>query len=197
MENKRKLIYGFVAAIALAIVWVVVTIPKPPTAEDAKKTAVKYMEYNDQTLSEEKDGKLVWELHTKRSVMNINTHDAEFFDITAKFYSKDGKTVTVVAPHGTYTDKTKDITIDKKVKATSSDGAVLTSEKVTWVAKKEILSALGNAKLVNNEYEVTADRIESHTDFKEFRAAGRAVLKQLKKSPNGQTGTTEQKERKQ
>ena len=177
--GKKQIIYGAVAAFVLLVAWVVMTIPSPPTKEEAKKAADKFSEYADQTIFEEKNGKRIWDLKMKKSKVSVQTNNAELFDIVGHYYTQDGKTITVTAPHGYYTDKTKDIVLDRKVKAVSSDGAVLTSEKLTWVAKKEILSAVGKARLVNAEYDATGDRLESWNGFREFRAAGNACIKKL------------------
>lgn len=176
MEKKKMMIYGAIAALVLVVVWAVVTVPKPPTKEEAAKAAKKFMEYGEQTLNEEKDGKKIWDLTTKRAVTEMSTNNTEFFEIVGHFYTKDGKIITVTAPHGRYIDKTKNIYLDGKVKAVSSDGAVLTGEKLSWEAKKEILTAEGKAKLTKEELSAEGDKLEAYNNFEEFRATGHAHI---------------------
>ena len=176
MDKKKKLVYGVIAVLVLVIVWAVLTVPKPPTKEEADKAAKKFMEFENHNIHEDKNGKRIWEITTKKTIMNAKTNDAEFFDVVGKFNTEDGKVITVKAPHGSFVEKTKDVILDKNVIATTSDGAVLTSEKLDWNGKKEMLTATGKAKLKKDEFEAEGDKIEAYDNFEEFRATGHAHI---------------------
>lgn len=174
--NKKKLLYGGAALLAVLIMWAVLTVPKPPTEEEVAKDAKKFMEYNNQSVVEEKKGKRIWDITTERSKVEIATNNAEFFNIVGHFYSDDGKTLEVKATHGFYNDKNKDITLDEGVKATRSDGAVLTGEKIVWQGKQKILSAVGKAKFTKDDFIAEGDKIDGYDGFEEFKITGHAHI---------------------
>ena len=174
--SKKKLLYGIGALMGSLILWAVLTVPKPPSAEEVAKDAKKIMEYSDQTIFEEKKGKRVWDIKTGKSKVEIATNNAEFFDVIGHFYSEDGKTLEVKAKHGEYNAKTRDVSLDGEVKATMSDGAVLTCEKIIWIANDKILSAVGKAKLTRGDVVAEGDKMDGYDAFEEFKITGHAHI---------------------
>ncbi len=172
------------AALAAALVaWAVKTVPEPPPLV-TKDDSPRIMSYDGNVISEEKDGKKVWDVSAKTSRVDIDTQNAEMEEITGHFYAKDGRTVTLTANHGIYISKEKTIHLDGNIEAVTTDGIKLTSAKLTWNGKEEILSAEEDAVLTKDDMKVTADKIESLNGFSQIRAVGHAHLEKGMKNEN-------------
>ena len=176
MSRKGKISIGAGIFLFLALVtWVVYSIPEPPKPVEPDNSP-RIMSYEGNNISAEKDGKTQWELHADSISMNVETKDAEMENITGKFYGDDCRTVTLVAKHGIYNQSTKDIAVDGDVKAENGDGAVLTSQKLTWVAAKEMLVAEVDACVKKDDMMASGNRIESSDGFHRFKIIGKAHI---------------------
>lgn len=176
MERKKLIGLGaLIAAFIAFTAWTVFSIPDaPPEKPDSKKT--REMEYGENTIREEVGGKLLWELTTSSSSMDIKTQATTFKDAKGKYYFPDGKVITLTAPEGSYDSKTKNVKLKGGVTATTSDEEKMTSKELEWVSGKDRLVATGEVKVSQPGMTLEADRVESWNKFQEFRATGHAHL---------------------
>ncbi len=176
MERKKLIGLGAVIAVFIAFTaWTVFSIPDAPVTEpDPTKT--RQMEYGENTIREEIGGKLLWELTTSSSSMDIKTQATTFKDAKGKYYFPDGKVLTLTAPEGSYDSKTKNIKLKGGVTATMTDDTKLTSKELEWVSGKDRLIATGEARVSQPGMYLEADRVESWNQFQEFQATGHAHL---------------------
>ena len=176
MNNRGKFFAGIGILIFLAlVVWVVRSIPEPPKAAPPKDEP-RIMSYEGNTLSAEKDGRKQWELRADRISMNVDTQDAEMENIKGQFYEENGRVVTLVAKHGLYRQGTKDIAVDGDVKVTNTDGAELTSQKLTWLAAQEKLVAEVDVRVKKDDMRASGDLIESSDGFNRIKIIGKAHI---------------------
>ena len=97
MTKTHKILIGIVvAALAALCYWTVHTVPQP--ADDASPLEKRVMTYNGNTITEEKDGRKLWELTAESMEVDIDTQDASITNMDAKFYTEDGRTLHVTAP---------------------------------------------------------------------------------------------------
>ena len=187
MERKKRIGLGAVIAVFIAFTaWTVFSIPDAPvTQSDSTKT--RQMEYGENIIREEIGGKLLWELTTSSSAMDVKTQSTTFKDAKGKYYFPDGKVLTLTAPEGSYDSKTKNIKLKGGVTATMTDDTKLTSKELEWVSGKDRLVATGEARVSQPGMYLEADRIETWNEFQEFMAAGHAHIVQEKdeKGPKG------------
>ena len=177
MSKKEKISIGVGILLFLALIaWVVKSIPEPPQPKEESTHTPRVMSYAGNSLSEEKDGRKQWELHADTISMDVDTQDAELEHVTGQFYSADGRVVTLVAKHGTYKQSTKDIAVDGDVKVTNTDGAELTSQKLTWIAAREMLVAEVDVHVKKDDMRASGDRIETSDGFNHFRIIGKAHI---------------------
>lgn len=177
MDKKRKLLLAAgLALFAALVVWAVSTVPERPELPEKPQVDNKIMSYDGNEISEEKDGRKIWDLTAEHIEVNIDTKDASLESLSGHFYMEDGRVVEVKADKGTYTNATKDIAITGNVMVKNSDGTQLTSDELRWEAAKEILAAIGNAKAVKDDLLATGDRIESSDGFNKFKIIGKAHL---------------------
>mgnify|MGYP002622425428 CR=1 FL=1 len=167
------------------IIWTIRTTPKaPPQIE--KIDPPKIMEYEGNTIVEEKDGVKIWELTTEKIFINSTTQIARFEKVSGKFYQEDGKVLELTANKGTYNQKTKNIHIEGDVELLDGDGGKLTSKKLDWNDAKEILIAREDVKITKDDMQAFGDRAESKDGFKHFFLKGHArVLKGIRNDELG------------
>lgn len=179
MGNRGKTILGVLAAVVVGfVIWTVTTVPKPPAEE--KKTGPVEMEYGANTIREEKGGRLVWELTTESSSMDINTQATKFKNATGKYCFEDGRVLTVKAPSGSYDSAKHRVKLSGGVTAEISDGTKLVGETLEWVETDGRLVAEGNARVSRPDILATGDRIEAWDQFENIRATGHAHIEKVK-----------------
>ena len=146
--------------------------PQKAPVEDGPKV----MSYDNNTISEEKDGKKIWELTSESMTVDVDTKNVELTGLSGKFYEEDGRVVSVTAAHGTYDNKTKDIQVDGDVTIETTDGAALTCGKLLWTEAEGKLTAAEDAYIKQDDMQARADRIESTNGFSHFKAIGKAHI---------------------
>ena len=100
------------------VVWVVRTTPKePPPIEKVEPPTV--VEYEGNTLTEEKDGKIIWELTCDKMRVDSITQDMELTNVKGKYYD-DETTWELTAVKGVYDQTEQIIYVEDDVVLTTS-----------------------------------------------------------------------------
>ena len=175
MSIRAKALAAVIAVLAAGlVVWAVATVPDAPkiVPQPDKKT----MSYDGNTISEEKNGRKIWELTSEHIEVDVDTQDVTMQGITGHFYAEDGKVAELKAESGVYGGKSKDIKLTGGIVVTYSDGAILVSKELEWKSQEEILTALGDVKSVREDLLITADKIENSDSFNKVKAVGHAHL---------------------
>jgi LPS export ABC transporter protein LptC len=176
MDKKGKLIILFFTVLVVAVVvWAVKTVPMAPV-QTAPTEDSKVMKYSGNTLSEEKNGKKIWEITAEKMDVDIETQNVTITNMSGKFYEETGTVVAVNAPHGYYDQKSKDLKFDGGVDVESSDNAKLNAQQLTWTAATAILAAEGDAKVSKDDAVATGNRIESSDGFQIIKVIGNAHI---------------------
>ena len=140
------------------IVWVVRTTPKaPPPIEKFEPPTV--MEYEGNTITEERDGKIIWELTCDKLRVDSLTQDMELTNVRGKFY-EDDRTWELTAARGIYDRTEQIIYLEGDVVLTNTDGSELHSEELTWLTEKETLIAEGKISVTDEGSELLAEKLE-------------------------------------
>lgn len=177
MNKNRKIIIGAVLALLLGItIWTVESLPEVPDASDVLQKRV--MTYSGNTISDEKNGKKIWEVSAETMEVDIDTQDAALTNMVARFYTEDGKTIEVKAPRATYTAKKKYLECLDGITGSGSDGEKIKCDKIEWQADNSRLALVGNAELEREKDQLKAkgDKIESTDNFNRFKIEGHAHL---------------------
>ena len=150
MSTQGKILAGIaVIFFVCLIVWVVRTTPKePPPIEKVEPPTV--MEYEGNTLSEEKDGKIIWELTCDKMRVDSITQDMELINVKGKFYEEE-KTWELTAQRGIYDRTQSVIYVEGEVIITNTDNEQLTSDELIWLIEKETLIAEGNVNVTDED----------------------------------------------
>jgi LPS export ABC transporter protein LptC len=176
MSRKGKALAAVITLLFIGlVVWTVRSIPTGhlpmQTTDDSR-----VMSYDGNTISEEKNGRKIWELTSEHIEVDVDTQDVTMQGITGHFYAEDGKVAELKAESGVYGGKSKDIKLTGGIVVTYSDGAILVSKEMEWKSQEEILTALGDVKSVREDLLITADKIESSDSFNKVKAVGHAHL---------------------
>ena len=188
MDKRLKILtaVGLVLFVCL-VIWTIRTTPKAPEPTE-KIEPPKVMEYEGNTIVEEKDGVKIWELTSEKVRVDTTTQIAEFDKVSGKFYQEDGKVLELTANNGTYDQKSKDVHVEGDVIVLDGDGGKLTTKNLDWNGKEEILIANEDVKILKDDMQAFGDRAESKDGFKHFFLKGHArVLKGVKNSEDVST----------
>lgn len=175
-KTHKILIFIVLAALAALCIWTVQSVPQP--ADDAAPLEKRVMTYDGNVITEEKDGRKLWELTAQSMEVDIDTQDASIENMDAKFYTEDGRVLHVTAPKASYKAKDKFLTVEGGITGDSTDGAHLKADRLEWSAKENQLSLIGSAELQRDSDAIKAqgDKIESMDGFNKFKISGHAHL---------------------
>ena len=148
------------------VVWVVRTTPKaPPPIEKVEPPTV--MEYEGNTITEERDGKIIWELTCDKLRVDSLTQDMELTNVRGKYYDEE-KVWNLTAARGIYDQTEKIIYVEGDVLIKNNvDASELRSEDLAWLSVEELLVAQGEVSVTKDDgAKLFSDKIEwfSHED---------------------------------
>lgn len=149
LSPAQKAVLAIVLPLVCAIFWAVSSVPALPDKKAAEELVhkAKIMVYENNTMREEQNGRVIWEIKARRTEMNGETKSATCEGITGRFYREDGTVVTGRARGGGYDGKTKDVFLVGEAVIETDDGRKLTADKITWNASEQKAVAEGRAHL--------------------------------------------------
>jgi len=171
--SKQAKIAAAVGAILFVclVVWAVRTVPEPPPKDTGTQEQPHVMSYDNNTISEERDGVKIWELTADHIDVDIQTQNATMTNLKGTFYEEDGRTVAVEAPQAAYDAGTKDIAITGGVKIATSDGAAVDCGELKWTSE-----APSSQKMM---YSLRANASKVRTDSTKSKLSARRTLKKV------------------
>ena len=141
MNKEVKILVAVVIfAVAGVLYWAFSQEEKVP-APAAEETKTAQMSYTGNVLSEERDGKKVWDITAETIEMDPKTNQTMMHNIVGVFYQEDGKTITLKAPKGIYENKTKNLSLLDTVDALTSDGATFVAKNAYWDGTTQLFHA--------------------------------------------------------
>ena len=154
MSTREKLLAGLVIIFFVCVVvWAVRTTPDaPPPIEKVEPPTV--MEYEGNTIVEEKDGQIIWELTCSKMKIDSITQNAELDDVIWKFYQRDKdpeKIWELKAAKGIYYQTEKFIHVEGDVSVTNSDEDELLSDNLDWHFEENKLIATDKVQVTSHE----------------------------------------------
>ena len=182
MSTRNKILTALaIIFFVCVVVWVVRTTPTaPPPLEKFDPPTV--MEYEGNTLVEERDGVVIWELTCEKMRIDTITQNMELIGITGKFFQHDAdKSWELKAARGIYYKTDNTVYVEGNVRVSNSDGAELTCDELEWLNAEEKILATGNVKISKDDMRAFGDTAYSNDNFKHFGLIGHArVLKGVK-----------------
>lgn len=182
MSTRGKILaVATIIFVVCLVVWVVRTTPDTPPPIQ-KVTPPTVMEYEGNTITEEKDGVIIWELTCTKIRVDTITQNIELDGVHGKFFQHDAEiSWELTADTGIYYQTDGNICVKGDVNVTNSDGAKLTSDQLEWLSAEEKLIATGNVKISKDDIRAFGDTAYSNNAFRHFGLLGNAkILKGIK-----------------
>ncbi|MBC8016760.1 MAG: LPS export ABC transporter periplasmic protein LptC, partial [Sporomusaceae bacterium] len=110
--------------------------PNVPIKE-AKVEQAATLSYVGSKITEEKDGKPLWELGAETIEVDVNTKNMTFKNIKGVFYQENGGKIEISAPEAVLDSKTKDIVMTGKAQAVASDGSTFSAKEIRWMGQTQ------------------------------------------------------------
>lgn len=156
MSTREKIFAAIVTVFFVClIVWAVRTAPPtPPTIDKDDIDPPTVLEYEGNTIVEEVDGVVVWELTCSKMRIDSVTQLAELDDVIAKFYQHEkDKVWQLTAKKGLYDQNSKLIHVEGEVVVTEETAKEwqLTADKADYDQNNKLIHAEGNVVVINNE----------------------------------------------
>ncbi len=156
MSTREKIFAAIVTVFFVClIVWAVRTAPPtPPTIDKDDIDPPTVLEYEGNTIVEEVDGVVVWELTCSKMRIDSVTQLAELDDVIAKFYQHEkDKVWQLTAKKGLYDQNSKLIHVEGEVVVTEETAKEwqLTADKAAYDQNNKLIHAEGNVVVINNE----------------------------------------------
>ena len=156
MSTREKIFAAIVTVFFVClIVWAVRTAPPtPPTIDKDDIDPPTVLEYEGNTIVEEVDGVVIWELTCSKMRIDSVTQLAELDDVIAKFYQHEkDKVWQLTAKKGLYDQNSKLIHVEGEVVVTEETAKEwqLTADKAAYDQNNKLIHAEGNVVVINNE----------------------------------------------
>ena len=149
--------------------------PKEPIKEAiVEQTGI--LSYVGNKITEQKDGKPLWELGAETMEIDVTTKNMKFKNIKGVFYQENGGKIEITAPEAVLDSKTKDIMMTGKAQAVSSDGATFSAQELRWMGQQQRFYGTGNVLLTKDNTVMSGDNIESDTSMTKVKIYGRAKV---------------------
>lgn len=180
MSTRNKILIAIVVIFFVCVVvWVVQTTPTTPLPIQ-KFEPPTVIEYEGNTITEEQDGKIIWELTCDKMRIDTITQNVEIDGVKGKFYQHDDKETVweLTAATGIYYQTQKNILVKGDVVVTNSNGAKLLSDELEWLSDQELITATGNVDATNSEgAQLLSDKLEWFASQELVSASGNVKVK--------------------
>ena len=155
MSTREKIFAAIVTVFFVClVVWAVRTAPPTPPPAKEKIDPPTVLEYEGNTIVEEVDGVVIWELTCSKMRIDSVTQLAELDDVIAKFYQHEkDKVWQLTAKKGLYDQNSKLIHVEGEVIVTEETAKEwqLTADKAAYDQTNKLIHAEGNVVVINNE----------------------------------------------
>ena len=179
MKNKTTIL-SIVAGIVVAgclIAWLMLSGDKPVNVPLGNGVSAQLnASLKNSVLKREKDGQKLWEFTVAEVINDKAKNTAYLKGIKGKVYRKDGSYMVIVADKGEAAMNKNDFSLEGNVKAILNTGGELYADKVTWNQKKELITAIGDVKLVKEPYTATGDWAQTTSAFQKLKLKGHAKV---------------------
>jgi len=143
----------------------------PPVAQQPS-----ILSYQGNSITEEKDGKRLWELGAESIEVDTTTKNAILHNIDGTFYQEKGGSIHIKAPMATVDNATKEIVMTGKVQAVASDGATFTAQEAHWLGQAQQFSGSGDVIVTKEDTIMTGDRVDSDSNMEKMKVSGHAKI---------------------
>jgi len=157
----------------------------PDTVAPAGSTAKAAMSFADNKITEQENGRIVWEIKAEAIEIDGVTQDVLLHQVQGTFYSDKGTTMVITSKEGTVSSKTRDVLLTGDVHAVASDGGDLTTPELLWQGQTKLLFGSGGVKVVKGTSILTGDKLEGDSVLNKIKVTGNAHVVTKEDNPDG------------
>lgn len=148
--------------------------PAPPPVKETNSAPAADIQFSGSSIVEQDNGKKLWELSAETMQVEPKTQIVHLLNFKGTLYRENGAKIDVVARKADFDPKTRNITMEGDIKATSSDGTVFTAPLARWEAKDKMFYGNGGITLTREDTVLTGDQIETDADMEKTKVRGNA-----------------------
>lgn len=173
--NKKFLIPAVIGLVIIGIYFLF----RDDMAGDAGKQgpSVPAMEFSGTEMHEVENGKETWRLSVGHVKMTADQNTAELEDIDG-YFKNETVELRLKAKRGIAKRAEKSLYLEGEVTGTTTDGAVLHAENLTYDGKTGILSTDKAFTVEKGDHILSADSFTADRILQKIEAKGHAVLKE-------------------
>ncbi|HMM20933.1 MAG TPA: LPS export ABC transporter periplasmic protein LptC [Selenomonadales bacterium] len=145
----------------------------PPPGKEPQ-SAPANIQFSGSSIIEQDNGKKLWELSAETLLVDPKGEKVQLINFKGTLYRENGTRIEVIARQANFDTKTKNITMEGDIKATSSDGAVFTAPLARWEAKDRMFYGTGGITLTREDTVLTGEQIETDADMEKTKVQGNA-----------------------
>lgn len=172
--NKKFLIS---AVIIILIAGIYFLFRDDMAAEDGAKNSAPAMEFTGTEMHEVENGKETWRLSVGHVKMGTDQNTAELEDIEG-YFKNETVELHLTAKRGIAKRTEKSLYLEGEVTGTTTDGAVLHAENLTYDGKTGILSTDKAFTVEKGNHILSADSFTADRILQKIEAKGHALLKE-------------------
>lgn len=150
--------------------------PAPPPVKETTNEPSANIQFSGSSIIEQDNGKKLWELSAETVQVEPKSQKVHLINFKGTLYRENGTKIDVVARQADFDPKTRNITMEGDIKATSSDGAVFTAPLARWEAKDKMFYGNGGITLTRGDTVLTGDQIESDAVLEKTKVRGNARI---------------------
>ena len=179
MSTREKILATLLVILFVClVVWVVRTTPStPPPQERVEPPTV--MEYEGNTIIEEQDGKIIWELTCDKMRVDSITQNIELDGVKGKFFQYDeDKIWELTADRGIYFQNEKNIQVEGNIILKNNEAWQLKADKGIYYQNEKTIHIEGSVNVTNSEdgSELLSDQLDWFAGEEKLVATGNVKI---------------------
>ena len=147
-----------------------------PLTDTRQEAVTTRMAFSGSKLTEDQDGKRIWELTARVMEVDPKTRWVYLTDLEGVLFRADGTHITVTAKNAVVDPQTRNLEMSGAINMKASDGPTFTAEKGRYVAKDRKIFATGSIRATKDDYVLTANELETDDKFDKIVVKGKARI---------------------
>lgn len=147
-----------------------------PLTDTRQEAVTTRMAFSGSKLTEDQDGKRIWELTARVMEVDPKTRWVYLTDLDGVLFRADGTHITVTAKNAVVDPQTRNLEMSGSINMKASDGPTFTAEKGRYVAKDRKIFATGSIRATKDDYVLTANELETDDKFDKIVVKGKARI---------------------
>ena len=147
-----------------------------PLTDTRQEAVTTRMAFSGSKLTEDQDGKRIWELTARVMEVDPKTRWVYLTDLDGVLFRADGTRIVVTAKDAVVDPQTRNLEMSGSINMKASDGPTFTAEKGRYVAKDRKIFATGSIRATKDDYVLTANELETDDKFDKIVVKGKARI---------------------